>query len=110
MKRLLLILLILLLLASNTYAGMVVGKIEKMIVGRQGTQVFVHLVNVPQTCGKDHSLGYNYYLSLSGHAGAKEIYSALLAAQMTDREIGIQGTGQCTAQDSIEDISYVITQ
>jgi hypothetical protein len=83
------------------------GVIEKMIVGRQGHQVYVHLKGAPQTCGIDHPLGFNYAISLRDHGAGKSIYSAMLAAQMAGREITIQGNGVCTISLQLEDIGYI---
>jgi hypothetical protein len=93
--------------STEAHASVYKGLIEKMIVGRQGHQVFVHIKGAPQTCGLDHSLGFNYAISLRDHGAGRSIYSTMLAAQMAGREITIQGDGVCTITPEMEDIGYV---
>ena len=82
------------LFSGLSQASSVTGEIEKLIIGRQGHQVFVHIKGAPQTCGKDHSLGFNYAFSLKDHGAGKEILSAMLAVQVSGRRITIQGESQ----------------
>lgn len=83
------------------------GKIEKLIIGRNGHEVFVHLKNASQTCGRDHSLGFNYAFSIRDHEAGREMLSAMLAAKFAKREITIQGNNQCVMSPELETIAYI---
>jgi len=98
---------ILALYSLSAHASHFTGKIEKLVIGRLGHQVFVHMKNAPATCGLDHPLGFNYAFSLESHSAGKEILSVLLAAKVADKQIGVQGTGACTISADMEDISYI---
>ena len=105
MKRLIPVLMM--FAVTNVEASTVTGTIEKMIIGRQGHQVYVHINNAAQTCNADHSLGFNYAISLRDHEAGKEIFSTLIAAQIANKRITIQGTELCTISETMEDISYI---
>jgi len=96
----------LLMISELAIASSQTGTVEKMIVGRLGYQVYVHLSNA-STCSSEHPLGYNFAFSLNDHDAGKEILSTLLAAQMAQRQVTVQGMSQCTIDDRMEDISYV---
>ena len=98
-----------LLSAESVYASNFTGSIEKLIIGREGHQVFVHIKDAPQTCGKDHSLGFNYAFSLRDHEAGKEILSALLASQLSGEKVTIQGDNTCSLSSEVENIGYIYT-
>ena len=97
----------LMLLIGSAEAGVVTGFVEKMIIGREGHQVFIHIKDAPQTCGQDHNLGFNYAFSLRDHGAGKEMLSAFMAAQVANKQVTIQGTGHCTVDAKMEDVSYL---
>ncbi len=83
------------------------GKVGKLIIGREGHQVYINIKDIAQTCNKDHGMGFNYAFSLRDHEAGKEILSALMAAQIANKQVTVQGFGTCTITESMEDVHYI---
>ena len=103
------ILLMGLLVSFEALATNFTGHIQKMIVGREGHQIYIHMKDAPQTCGKDHPLGFNYAFSLRDNEAGEVIFSALLAAQVAKKAVTIQGQGPCTIDSHMENLGYIYT-
>lgn len=59
------------------------------------------------TCSATHTSGFRFAFLLT-RSGAKELLVSVLAAQTTGRNVQIVGTGECTIDPSLEDLSYVV--
>lgn len=105
------ILLIAILSASlsiqTVYASSYAGYVEKLVVGRDGHQVFIHMKDAPTTCNLEHPLGFNYAFSLRDHEAGREMLSALLAANMAGTRVVVQGTDVCTISSDMENVAYI---
>ncbi|TVZ41825.1 hypothetical protein P886_1175 [Alteromonadaceae bacterium 2753L.S.0a.02] len=105
MKKILLIFII--ISSTNSFASSAIGNIGKLVIGRDGHQIYVELLGVPETCGSEHPIGFNYAISTNSHPMAKEILSTLIAAQVAGKKVTIQGGSTCTIDSRMEDISYI---
>jgi hypothetical protein len=96
---------------TSAHAGYATGDVGKVLVGRNGQEVYIELVNASITdfpCASSHPNHYQYAFSLQSHAAGKAMLSVILAAKSTGHRIFIQATGACTIDSRIEDLSYVI--
>ncbi len=80
---------LLMILTTNAFATSATGEVGKIIVGRLGHQIYIELLNAPQTCGQDHPQDYNYALSVNEYPMGKEILSVLIAAQVANKMVTI---------------------
>jgi hypothetical protein len=94
---------------AGVEAGYAVGTVEKILVGRQGHEVYVQITGDIEDfpCASSHPNGYNYGFSLSGHAAGSEILSALMVAYSSGKTASVQGNATCNLNSQLEDIGYV---
>lgn len=94
-------------------AGSGAGTVNQLLVGRNGHEVYVEIVGEISnfSCSESHPSGFNFGFSLSDHNAAKEMLAVLTAAQLSGKQVLIQGEGVCTSYDPrLESASYVILQ
>lgn len=95
--------------STQVLAGYYVGKIQQIEFGPlYGDIVYVALpqasVNKPGCVTNPNG----YYFSFdSGTKIGEKIFSTLLAAQRSDSEVRLSGTGTCTISPEVEDIRWV---
>jgi hypothetical protein len=83
-----------------------------VLVGRQGNQVYLEILDtayVGWPCGTPHPNGFRYAFLLTT-PGAKEMLATALAAQTSGKKLLVVGTGTCSQDPSLEDVSYVVLQ
>lgn len=95
---------------SLSYAGVGVGTVTKVLVGRMGNEVYVSVAGNINAfpCASAHPNGWNYAISLTNNPAGKDILSALLVAYTAGKTVEVQGVGTCTIDSTLEDIGYVI--
>ena len=103
---------IVLLAPQIGYAGTGSGLVKKLLVGRNGAEVYFELEGTKTgfPCSSSHPSGYDYAFSLTGHGAAAELYATLLAAYASGATIDVQGTGACTVESRLEDVSYLVLE
>ena len=97
-------------LASFEASADALGKVDQLLVGRQGNQVFVQVDGSVDSINCRTRNDWHYFLELDT-LGGKEIYSALLGAKISGQEIKILSSGNCddTGQ-GLELINYIVLQ
>jgi hypothetical protein len=106
MKKLLIITLTFLFTASAFANGD--GYVRSLLVGRGGNQVFVSLNGAVGGVSCRTRTDWHYFLDLN-QDGADEIYSALLAAKLSQQPVYIQSQQKCDSTgQNLELLSYVI--
>lgn len=78
------------------------------LIGGSQTTVYFSLDPVPVgrvSCNSNS--GYQYAIDTSTDSG-KSLYTALLTAVSSGRQLRVVGTGQCTVHSEMEDVSYWI--
>jgi hypothetical protein len=85
--------------------------VGSVLVGRLGHQVFVQILNPVFTgfaCGTPNPSNWNFAFSTQ-NPGGKDLLATVLAAKTADIALVFVGTGTCTQDSALEDISYIIT-
>jgi hypothetical protein len=97
-------------LAREVSAGTGQGSIGILLVGRLGYQVYVQLANASFAnfgCGTPNTTSWQFAFSTQ-NPGGREMLATVLAAKASGAQLYIVGTGGCTQDPSLEDVSYVI--
>ena len=97
-------------LGNIAFAGTGQGKVGTYLVGRLGYQVYVQILNpVFQSfpCGTPNLNNWQYAFSTQA-PGGKDMLATLLAAKATGQTLIFVGTGTCTQDAAMEDVSYII--
>ncbi len=90
-------------------AGNGTGKVGKILVGLQGTRIFIELLDpivLNWPCSSVRADGFRYEFILTQGA-SKEMLAATLAAQASGKSVQFVGTGTCTS-DTMEELQYVV--
>jgi len=90
-------------------AGYYTGKIQTLEFGPlYGDVIYVALskASIDKPGCVTNSNGY-YFAFDSGTKIGEKIFSTLLAAQRSDSEVRIRGTGTCTVSPEVEDIYWI---
>jgi hypothetical protein len=91
-------------------AGTGQGKVGSFLVGRLGYQVFVQVLSPVFTnfaCGTPNPGNWHFAFSTQ-NPGGKDMLATVLAAKATGATLVFVGSGTCTQDSALEDVSYII--
>jgi len=96
---------------SPAMAGNGQGSVGSILVGRLGYQVFVQVKNPTFTgfaCGTPNPTNWHFAFSTQ-NPGGKDMLATVLAAKASGTKLVFVGSGTCTQDANLEDVSYIIT-
>ena len=98
-------------LCSPSLAGNGQGTVGSILVGRLGYQVFVRVNNPTFTgfaCGTPSLTNWHFAFSTQ-NPGGKDMLATVLSAKASGTQLVFVGSGTCTQDANLEDVSYIIT-
>jgi hypothetical protein len=96
--------------STSVQAGHGQGDVGAVMVGRNGYEVYVELLNFSVAswpCAGTHPNGWRYAFLLN-QGGGKEMLATILAAKASERKIQVVDTGGCTIDPTLANAHYVI--
>ena len=100
----------LLFLSAATHAQTMTGKVEKMEFGPHYRGIVaLDIEGESETVCADNPNGFDYAFAASTEGG-KLMFSALLAAQSSNKVVTILGEGVCSLITSVEDVKWMQTR
>jgi hypothetical protein len=95
--------------AGPVLAGNGQGTVGSILVGRLGYQVFVQILNPTFTSYACGTPGTWHFAFSTQNPGGKDMLATVLAAKAAGISLVFVGTGTCTQDANLEDVSYIIT-
>jgi len=95
--------------AGQAVAGNGQGTVGSVLVGRLGYQVFVQVLNPTFTGYACGTPGTWHFAFSTQNPGGKDMLATVLAAKAMGLSLVFVGSGTCSQDANLEDVSYIIT-